>query len=820
MKILQSHVDELDGFIERTTDDFLLAHGDVQQRLQYLKLPLENIKVFDEMLEDRSFRNSVIDENEKIEHVIERSAVALNDSFKDIQKGIDAVNMLWSYLKQLAKEWTPGPGRFDVVYAAMIGNVEGWNDALLKLQTKGSDLAVVLVQLGVAVSEIQRRVGMASRKDVVRISTPYQLMLLQRLNYPDADQKSVVLSPSTRPRAKSLRERFFERASVAAQNPGAPDKPLPSDPGPLDPAIERAFSTRIPAQRIARQSFPNLRHVESPGARPGAVPRRSRSFNDAANRASRNRSLPKIPETTAAGFKKKLPKTVSWTKPHPGDKLATGSRPATAPSRSLQARSRSLEQLETGVAEGKSSFRTVLDSLVQPEKKKPPLTPAAREKARDQLLHHFKSKRALDIVFLASKEQKPSRRTLAAKRDWPFSVFRAKSSKDPNRSVEASEFKNLGADQSPLSGSKSEHEMTWSHAEPDIPNTHTLKANPSGSPRLPMFPLCTPVKENFEDEKADQEEEAESELTALPSLGPSVVSKFDHAISQKPTAYICADSTLRVHESPLNSDAQSSPLDAIDTVDPDTGSLKTLEDKIPQNTEPLAVSSDSATSEMTRGCKSLPIDLASPPSVESQLSVPLRSSKRESETANQKSASCERPKDLQNLAFLTSESLIEFLAATPPASPYPPANSPEISKQQENRSSRARLGLGIRVGLHPYPEEVSSPPPPGPGGRAMVSPDYAAQFAFEGEKRMKKRRSFGGVGAKLISRKRSLRRLFSVSSKENITGGIVSAARSNINGDIIRTTPPTGNAEMTSSMNEGEIFSFHGMRKDGTWVST
>ncbi|KAL2011881.1 hypothetical protein VTN00DRAFT_4599 [Thermoascus crustaceus] len=496
MKILQSHVDELDGFIERTTDDFLLAHSDIQQRVQYLRLPLENIKVFDEMLEDRSFRNSVIDDNEKIEHVIERSATALNDALKDILKGIDAINVLWSYLKQLAKEWTPGPGSFDAVYAAMIGNVEGWHGAFVRLQIRGNDLAVVLVQLGAAVSEIQRRVGVASRKDV----------------------NSLVSNPSIRPRAKSLKEKFFEKTSVAAQN----DKPLPSDPGPFDPAIEQVLSKRIPAQRIARQSVPNLKGVELSDVRPVTVPRRTRSFNDATNRAGENRSLPKIPENTVAGVKRKLPKTAAWTKSHPGDKPA--SRPATAPSRPLQARSNSLEQLETSATEGKSSFRTVLDSLVQSEKKKSSLAPAAREKTRDQLLHHFKSKRALDIVSSANKERKPSRRTLATKRDWPFSIFRAKSSNDLSRSVESSDFKNFGADPSSLSGPTCEHEMTWS----DIPNTHTLKPNPGGSPRLPTFTLCTPVKESFEEEKAAyQEEEAESELTALPPLGPSAILPFE-----------------------------------------------------------------------------------------------------------------------------------------------------------------------------------------------------------------------------------------------------------------------------------------------------
>ena len=60
MKILQSHVDDVDGFLERTTEDFDLALSDVQERLRYLRLPLEHVEVFDRMLEDRTFRASII----------------------------------------------------------------------------------------------------------------------------------------------------------------------------------------------------------------------------------------------------------------------------------------------------------------------------------------------------------------------------------------------------------------------------------------------------------------------------------------------------------------------------------------------------------------------------------------------------------------------------------------------------------------------------------------------------------------------------------------------------------------------------------------
>ena len=41
LKILQTHVDEVDGFLERTTEDFDLAQGDIAERIRYLKLPLE-----------------------------------------------------------------------------------------------------------------------------------------------------------------------------------------------------------------------------------------------------------------------------------------------------------------------------------------------------------------------------------------------------------------------------------------------------------------------------------------------------------------------------------------------------------------------------------------------------------------------------------------------------------------------------------------------------------------------------------------------------------------------------------------------------------
>ncbi|KAL8970804.1 MAG: hypothetical protein Q9183_001354 [Haloplaca sp. 2 TL-2023] len=167
IKILQTHVDEIDGFLERTTEDFDLAQGDIDERIRYLKLPLEHGPVFDTMLNDRNFRIAIVEGNEKIEHIIDRTAAAMNDALKDVQKGLDATRELAKYLTRVDKQWIERSEEHDSVYLAMIGNTEGWTRAFLTLQSKGNALRRCLVQLGGIVAEMQRRAGAASRKNLV-----------------------------------------------------------------------------------------------------------------------------------------------------------------------------------------------------------------------------------------------------------------------------------------------------------------------------------------------------------------------------------------------------------------------------------------------------------------------------------------------------------------------------------------------------------------------------------------------------------------------------------------------------------------------------
>ena len=167
LKILQTHVDEIDGFLERTTEDFDLAQGDINERIRYLKLPLEHGEVFDQMLLDRAFRTAIVEGNEKIEHIIDRTAAAMTDALKDVQKGLDATRELAKYMTRIDKIWGEKTEEHESVYVAMIGNTEGWTRAFLTLQSKGGHLRKALVQLGGIVAEMQRRAGAASRKNLV-----------------------------------------------------------------------------------------------------------------------------------------------------------------------------------------------------------------------------------------------------------------------------------------------------------------------------------------------------------------------------------------------------------------------------------------------------------------------------------------------------------------------------------------------------------------------------------------------------------------------------------------------------------------------------
>ncbi|EXJ95500.1 hypothetical protein A1O1_00622 [Capronia coronata CBS 617.96] len=163
MRILQAHVDDIDGFLERTTDDFNLAQSDIHERIRCLKLPLAHGHVFDRMLEDRAFRASILEGNEKIDHVISRTKKAAKDALKDVQKGFDATNVLEKYLTKLNTTWRRESPEHEAVLVAMLGNAEGWRRAFLELHLQGNKLAGSLSKLAEIVAEMEQRAATVSR---------------------------------------------------------------------------------------------------------------------------------------------------------------------------------------------------------------------------------------------------------------------------------------------------------------------------------------------------------------------------------------------------------------------------------------------------------------------------------------------------------------------------------------------------------------------------------------------------------------------------------------------------------------------------------
>ncbi|CRG84652.1 Disheveled-associated activator of morphogenesis 2 [Talaromyces islandicus] len=246
IKILQTHVSELDGFVERTTDDLHLARNDIKERFDLLRLPLDNMAVFVQMLDDPSFRQTVILDNDRIEHIIKRSAISMDDSLKDIKKGIESINGLAFYIKDVGKTSNDRPPDLNAVCVAMMGNVDGWNRELSRLKKSAYKLALGLTQLNRLSTEIQRLVGEASRKSLVIHDTPI---------------------PRRQSRIK------FRIQSPRDGSPTMLEKPLPSYPEISDPptaelhppSILRTPSILRPGSRPAlRERGPQLNQSTTP----------------------------------------------------------------------------------------------------------------------------------------------------------------------------------------------------------------------------------------------------------------------------------------------------------------------------------------------------------------------------------------------------------------------------------------------------------------------------------------------------------------------------------------------------------------------------
>ncbi|KAF7116085.1 hypothetical protein CNMCM5793_004006 [Aspergillus hiratsukae] len=502
LKILQRHVDEFDGFIERNTEDYFIIQVDVRTRIQYLSLPLQNLDIFDEMLQDRNFRLAMVEYNEQIEHAVDRFSMAVKDSLKDIQKGREAMGALWHYIGQSAKENRPLPSDLAAVYNAMLANTEGWNTALSKLSRKGMALESALAQLGLAITEMQRRVGVASRRDVVS--------LLQNSNGAFHHRSS--------------KKRFFGRPlSIRPSRSPVSEKPLPSDPDTLGAVAPRPMSSQTQGRPTSQKSVPNLRAAKNSEELTSESESRGRAIS--VHGAPENRGsttlLPKIQRSLSRRFSR----AALVTKQNASrDVQGTPSkRPTTAPSRSFKSQSAFLEQHKNVKRNNKDNDQDTTNATVSLQPKRP--SESGRlvrlDTMKNQLLHFVKSDRVLEAwESAANREKKISRSASQKKKEGPWSVFRARATDNPE----------IPGAQRTFFEKDLEQQMAWLQEGTEVLNTYSLKPRRDVAPRIHVVSVHTSLIQESEEERYYGNETREdsagnrrSIITALPAP-PTTVS--------------------------------------------------------------------------------------------------------------------------------------------------------------------------------------------------------------------------------------------------------------------------------------------------------
>jgi hypothetical protein len=771
MRILQSHVAELDGFIERTTEDFVLARNDIWERLKFLRLPLENLDVFDGLLEDRSFRLTVIKDNERLEHIIGRSAAAMNDSFKDIQKGIDSVHALRHYLERLGKEWNNRSRNQDAVYEAMLGNIDGWNREFDRLRKKGYNLAFSLIQLSKMVSEMQRRVGVASRKTVVREKrAPSRTVagIISVLTLKQALANSNT-SPTLGPRAHTLQK----------LSGGISEKPLPGYPKDPNPVIVEAVPSQVLAEKM-RLSFPAGADDATFSVERDTFPSRSRSPSDTSRRCRDSVGSPCLSPKTTTVKGSRGAEIARENARYDSAPTPTTTRPVSAPSGSQKSCSHSPDEFEKNLAQGKWPFRMALESFVQLEKRKLSAS-TARKDRRVKFLQRSKSK-TFDILRLSGTKEQMGSHSRSNRKVKQVKVLRFKASTDHAETTPWSDFEREGTN---TYSNTYDDQMTWSHEAFEVHDTYTFKANPSGPPQFPhlVFVADSPDQNFIEEELKDDSSvnsEDEARLTALPSLRSPLEILDDNPAS--PTENIIRNGRT---DGP-NSNVRLASSKYSNMKNRHSRNLKIFNSKA-SPTQGVALESPdyipTAGGDVRHVVNQSYHWLVRRPSLFS-----LRSSRKGSETQSLSSVgssmSDPRSKPQSTGISITTPAGFPSAQIRIPSSIDEYPTSTGSAKQQEPESGRARLGLGMGVGTGNDPDDLYRPgsrPPPSPGGRAMVSPNQGAQNALKGEKHTKFRTAFDEGARRLLSPKRSVKSLLlGASSKEAMLTNPTSASSSRI----------------------------------------
>lgn len=280
VRILQTHVDEVDNFLEKTTEDFDLAIKDIRERVRYLKLPMSHIDVFDTMLEDKQFRTQLLEGNDKIETIVERTSKAMNAALLDVQKGKTSTSELGQYLREVSDEWPDEKQDLEAVLTAMRGNEQGWKHCFRDLQKKGIELRDTMDQLSTLIAEMARMAAAASRRAKAQgraaaAGHPPMSTILPRSKFSnDGQNQNQNHSQSQRSRGMSVDKPLPKAPSVVG---GAVE--LEAHPVPLERRYEQPRDTPVSSERNGRGHRSSTVPPRPSSSRSAMTPREARNVS-------------------------------------------------------------------------------------------------------------------------------------------------------------------------------------------------------------------------------------------------------------------------------------------------------------------------------------------------------------------------------------------------------------------------------------------------------------------------------------------------------------------------------------------------------------
>lgn len=165
INILQAHIDEVDEFLEVSLEDLVEAISELQDWMEQLQLPMANMKVFEEMLHDRTYRAEIIQRNEQVDHVLARTNVIMKQWDDDVDAGLVCTTSFNEWLNSIKTgSWRKDRPDLGDIYNAMKGNGAGWLSAFDEMNSKAQDMNSLIIKLMTTVAEVGKKAGEISRK--------------------------------------------------------------------------------------------------------------------------------------------------------------------------------------------------------------------------------------------------------------------------------------------------------------------------------------------------------------------------------------------------------------------------------------------------------------------------------------------------------------------------------------------------------------------------------------------------------------------------------------------------------------------------------